>query len=399
MGNPDKAVFISYRRKLSPFVARAIFENLTNHDYDVFMDVESIDSGTFKDIIFHQIAERAHFLAVLTPGALEATANREDWLRREIEHAIESRRNIVPVMAQSFDFDKEAEKFAGKQFPGGIEQLRDFNGVDVPHEYFGDAMRKLRERFLKKPITVATKPAPKTELADVRGIIGRAIDFVPTESILNKFGLKASPFSKIPWFTMEAPTLSKMPSRLISFLNLKWTTVLSATKYVLEGSNFPTFVLANELQRSDKTFRAVITSSGLRYFRVKAENEVLKVESPWSNVVAAFGLDDLMIPVTGLGLLPAPKLEVQSDEILKYLRPLSSVPVTIKWTTVLGASSYVLEKSDTQTFAKTQEVYKGSNTAYEVYLRRPVFATYFRVKAIGISSRDVSLWSNVVEVS
>jgi hypothetical protein len=45
MGDPDKAVFISYRQKLSPFVARPIFENLTSHGYDVFMDVESIDSG------------------------------------------------------------------------------------------------------------------------------------------------------------------------------------------------------------------------------------------------------------------------------------------------------------------------------------------------------------------
>ena len=106
-----------------------------------------------------------------------------------------------------------------------------------------------------------------------------------------------------------------------------------------------------------------------------------------------------MIPVTGLGLLPAPKLEVQSDEILKYLGPLSSVSVAVKWTTVLGASSYVLEKSDTQTFSKTEEVYKGNNTAYEIYLHRSFLATYFRVKAIGISSREVSLWSNVVEVS
>jgi TIR domain len=66
MGDPDKAVFISYRQKLSPFVARPIFENLTSHGYDVFMDVESIDSGSFGTIIFDEIAARAHFLPMLS---------------------------------------------------------------------------------------------------------------------------------------------------------------------------------------------------------------------------------------------------------------------------------------------------------------------------------------------
>jgi hypothetical protein len=31
--------------------------------------------------------------------------------------------------------------------------LRRLDGVDVPHEYFDEAMRKLRERFLRKPKT------------------------------------------------------------------------------------------------------------------------------------------------------------------------------------------------------------------------------------------------------
>jgi hypothetical protein len=168
MGHPDKAVFISYRRKLSPFVARSIFESLINHGYDVFMDVESIDSGKFETIILHQIAARTHFLAVLTPGALEPTSESGDWLRREVEHAIELQRNVVPVMTQGFEFSKEAAKFPQRRFPGRVEELRGFNGIDVPHDYFDEAMRKLRERFLRKPKTVAITPPPQTELADVQ---------------------------------------------------------------------------------------------------------------------------------------------------------------------------------------------------------------------------------------
>ena len=46
MVDEEKTVFISYRRNVSAFVARAIFMDLREHGYDVFMDVESIDSGT-----------------------------------------------------------------------------------------------------------------------------------------------------------------------------------------------------------------------------------------------------------------------------------------------------------------------------------------------------------------
>src|SRR5574341_300850 len=74
MTAPNKTVFISYRRNVSAFIARAIFLDLRAHGYDVFMDVESIDSGTFDSIILNQIAARAHFLVILTPGTLNRCA-------------------------------------------------------------------------------------------------------------------------------------------------------------------------------------------------------------------------------------------------------------------------------------------------------------------------------------
>ncbi|MBN1966081.1 MAG: toll/interleukin-1 receptor domain-containing protein, partial [Anaerolineae bacterium] len=65
MADPQKTVFISYRRNVSSFIARAIFMDLRAHGYDVFMDVESIDAGEFDRIILGQIAARAHFLVIL----------------------------------------------------------------------------------------------------------------------------------------------------------------------------------------------------------------------------------------------------------------------------------------------------------------------------------------------
>jgi hypothetical protein len=51
MAENAKTVFISYRRSLSSGTARALFQALKALGYDVFMDVESIDSGQFETII------------------------------------------------------------------------------------------------------------------------------------------------------------------------------------------------------------------------------------------------------------------------------------------------------------------------------------------------------------
>ena len=96
----EKTVFISYRRT-NTYMARAVYQNLTAHGYDCFLDSESIDAGSFERIILNQIAARAHFIVILTPSALERCAEPGDWLRREIEYALENKRNIVPLMFEN----------------------------------------------------------------------------------------------------------------------------------------------------------------------------------------------------------------------------------------------------------------------------------------------------------
>src|SRR5688572_19454352 len=93
----EKTVFISYRRTSVPW-ALAIYQSLTHHGYDVFFDYEGIGAGDFEQVILENIRARAHFLVLLTPSALERIADPGDWLRREIETALRTRRNIVPLM-------------------------------------------------------------------------------------------------------------------------------------------------------------------------------------------------------------------------------------------------------------------------------------------------------------
>jgi hypothetical protein len=87
MGRIEKTVFVSYRRT-DHWAALAIFGNLTQHGYDVFIDFDGIASGKFEPVIFENIRARAHFLVLLTPTALEPRSERAAaWGSNSVEAA------------------------------------------------------------------------------------------------------------------------------------------------------------------------------------------------------------------------------------------------------------------------------------------------------------------------
>jgi tetratricopeptide (TPR) repeat protein len=144
MSRIEKTIFISYRRTNLPW-ALCIYQNLTMHGYDAFFDYQSIDSGNFEKVILENIKTRAHFLVILTPSALERLKEPNDWLRREIEMAIDEKRNIIPLMLESFDF---GSPLATQALTGKLAALNTYNGLKVYSEYFFEAMDKLRDRYL-----------------------------------------------------------------------------------------------------------------------------------------------------------------------------------------------------------------------------------------------------------
>jgi len=147
MAAPPHTVFLCYRRKPSLYIARAILLYLRQRGYDVFMDTESLDSGRFEQKILDAIVARQHFLVILTRGTLEGCQNLEDWVRREIECAITSKRNIVPILVNDFDFDKHTRT----RLPETLRALPEFNTLRLFDEYFNEAMERLCLRFLKSP--------------------------------------------------------------------------------------------------------------------------------------------------------------------------------------------------------------------------------------------------------
>jgi hypothetical protein len=154
----EKTVFISYRRTNIPW-ALAVFQNLHSQGFDVFFDYLSIPSGDFEKTIIDNIKGRAHFLLLLTPSALERCHEPDDWLRREIETAMDEKRNIVPLMLDSFDF---RSPICVKNLTGKLENLKKYNGLRVPPEYFLEAMDRLRAQFLNIELAAVVHPIPDT---------------------------------------------------------------------------------------------------------------------------------------------------------------------------------------------------------------------------------------------
>jgi hypothetical protein len=162
MARIEKTVFISYRRTDEPW-ALAVFGDLTQHGYDVFVDYDGLASGNFETAILQNIRARAHFLVLLTATALERCSDPNDWMRREIEAALDSQRNIVPLMLGAFTFGTPA---IVSQLTGKLAKIKKYNGLRIPEGYFSSAMDKLRSRYLNVPVEAVLHPAsPSAEQA------------------------------------------------------------------------------------------------------------------------------------------------------------------------------------------------------------------------------------------
>ena len=162
MARIEKTIFISYRRKDISW-ALAVYQYLTSQKYDVFFDFSSLSSGDFEQIIVSNIRAWAHFILILTPTALDRCSQPGDWLRREIETAVDEKRNIIPLLFDGFNFGSPAiiEKLTGK-----LEAIPRYNALDIPSGYFMEAMERLRRRYLNIPLEAVTHPV-STEVRKV----------------------------------------------------------------------------------------------------------------------------------------------------------------------------------------------------------------------------------------
>ncbi|MBK9125875.1 MAG: TIR domain-containing protein [Chloroflexi bacterium] len=186
----QKTVFISYRRSASKHLARSIYQDLKMNGWDAFLDVNTIDSGDFDRIILNQIGARAHFVLLVSAGAMERCTNPDDWLRREIAEAVRLGRNIVPILDEGADLEREL-----RYLPDDLREIiRRKNGPPFSHYYFEATMEALRTRFLKTDADIEITAVPSEDEDEVR----RRLDDVDRETRETSIMVLPAPFLWVP---------------------------------------------------------------------------------------------------------------------------------------------------------------------------------------------------------
>ncbi len=138
-----KTTFISYRRETGSIMARIVQSELKKRGHLSFLDVDDLGPKQFGERLLREIESVPNFVVVLSPGSMDRCTDHDDWLRREISHAITTHRNIVPLMVDEFQYPPK------KKIPDELEELLHHNGVNYSHEYFAATFDKLSD-FLQK---------------------------------------------------------------------------------------------------------------------------------------------------------------------------------------------------------------------------------------------------------
>ena len=129
--------FISYRREGGAETARLIRSELQKRGFNAFLDVDDLGASHFDERLLGEIDKADNFILILSPGSLQRCQETGDWLGREIAHAIEKEKNIVPVLKDGFDFQPL------ESLPPHIADLPRYNCVIYSHAYFGATIDKL----------------------------------------------------------------------------------------------------------------------------------------------------------------------------------------------------------------------------------------------------------------
>jgi hypothetical protein len=90
-------IFISYRRSDGTNIARLFKSEFEKRGYRAFLDFDDLADGKFDKKIENAILDAPIFLMILTNDYFARCNDKDDWVRREIECALENEKVIVPV--------------------------------------------------------------------------------------------------------------------------------------------------------------------------------------------------------------------------------------------------------------------------------------------------------------
>jgi hypothetical protein len=144
---PDPYIaFISYRTEEDGAAALLIARSLSDRGHKTFLDVRSLHAGKFDEQLLREIEAATFFIPILSPNSLARCVNEDDWVLKEITHALSHGKRIIPVLKSGFNFD------AREGIPNlpQIADLRNYHGLSYSNSDFEGFMRRLTE-LLKLP--------------------------------------------------------------------------------------------------------------------------------------------------------------------------------------------------------------------------------------------------------
>lgn len=178
----EQTVFISYRAdETGRVAARLLKQELTRRGYSVFLDADCIDSGLWDPQLVSQASRRAHFILLLTEGALDRCISATDMVRREFLTAHVHRRNIVPLAIDEVDLDAMNDAC-----PLDVKAIFTYQAARVRpgSSSFEDDVETLIRKF------IAPHKAPREQQREVgfpcatsHTDISRLIEYAPAELI------------------------------------------------------------------------------------------------------------------------------------------------------------------------------------------------------------------------
>ncbi|MGO9199276.1 MAG: TIR domain-containing protein [Limisphaerales bacterium] len=180
---PKGKIFISYRRDSGAAAARLLREALCSRRFPVFMDVEDLRAGQYRDILSSQVEACSDFILVLTPGSLERCLQEGDWVAREVAEALRLKKNIVPVSFEEVNWPED--------LPPDMVELRDFQVCRLSNEYFSPSVHRLIECLSARPRSAKPVLVAAGVLALLAALAGLA--FWTGKSLLARSNTHSSP--------------------------------------------------------------------------------------------------------------------------------------------------------------------------------------------------------------
>ncbi|MBE9156843.1 toll/interleukin-1 receptor domain-containing protein [Nodosilinea sp. LEGE 06152] len=165
-------IFISYRRTDSPSESERIYERLSQEfgEDNVYKDVYSIAAGSdYREDIKNALEQcdvlivviGKDWLTVLETGKkMRRLDNPKDWVRLEVETALERKIVIIPVLVGGADLPQIHE------LPNNLKKLIYFNSAKI-REYqdfkrdMEDLIKSIKSHFSSKGLTFSDSQKPK----------------------------------------------------------------------------------------------------------------------------------------------------------------------------------------------------------------------------------------------